>query len=289
LVTLFCLGKKALTSLSQLSQEYCELVESVVVGKDPNVQHDYSEEIRGVCNDRGLKVYAREDVALRSGNYSIAIGWRWLIDLNEAQTLIVFHDSLLPRNRGFNPLVTALINGDPEIGVTALLGQKEFDKGDIIAVQRMTVTHPIRIEQAIDLVSKGYAILLAQVFEMISKRSLKAVPQNETEATYSLWRDDEDYYIDWSWSSDRIQRFIYAVGFPYQGARTKLDGEDFIVADAIPVPDVFVENRFPGKVLFRQDGRPVVVCGKGLLKIESIIRRSDNSTDFPSRFRIRLK
>ena len=34
-------------------------------------------------------------------------------------TLLIFHDSLLPKLRGFNPTVTALIAGEIEIGVTA--------------------------------------------------------------------------------------------------------------------------------------------------------------------------
>jgi methionyl-tRNA formyltransferase len=33
------------------------------------------------------------------------------------------------------------------------------------------------------------------------------------------------------------------------------------------VEDVVVENRTPGKVIFVQEGLPVVVCGQGLVKI----------------------
>ena len=33
------------------------------------------------------------------------------------------------------------------------------------------------------------------------------------------------------------------------------------------LPDLAIENRCPGKVLFLRDGRPVVVCGSGLLKV----------------------
>ena len=62
--------------------------------------------------------------------FKFAIGWKWIID-NTSQ-LIVLHDSLLPKYRGFSPLVNSLINGDTLTGVTALFASSEYDKGEII-------------------------------------------------------------------------------------------------------------------------------------------------------------
>jgi methionyl-tRNA formyltransferase len=55
--------------------------------------------------------------------------------------LVVFHDSILPQYRGFNPLVSALINGDSRVGVTAM-GTDEFDKGDIIGQRTIAINIP---------------------------------------------------------------------------------------------------------------------------------------------------
>lgn len=288
-MVLFCLGKKALVALTHLDESQVEMVETVVVGKDPKVQEDFSAQIIDFCQQRNMKWIVRNEATQCLSGTLIAIGWRWLIPVSAGQTLIIFHDSLLPKNRGFNPLVTALINGDSEVGVTAIVGGSQYDTGDIIAVEKVPISHPIRISDAIDLVALCYGKLLRHVFHMLIGDEIHAVPQDEGKATYSLWRDEEDYYIDWTWSSDKIQRFIYAVGYPYQGARTRIEGDEYIVADAELVRDVVIENRTPGKVIFRVDDRPVVVCGTGLLKLNALRNVAERKVSFPSKFRLRFK
>jgi methionyl-tRNA formyltransferase len=46
-----------------------------------------------------------------------------------------------------------------------------------------------------------------------------------------------------------------------------MNGRLVRIFEAEELPDVVVEDRAPGKVIFVQDGRPVVVCGSGLLRI----------------------
>src|SRR4051794_7831549 len=66
----------------------------------------------------------------------VANNWRtWLppevFDLPRHGTLNV-HDSLLPKYAGFSPIIWALINGEPEVGVTAHLMDSSLDGGDIV-------------------------------------------------------------------------------------------------------------------------------------------------------------
>ena len=61
-------------------------------------------------------------------------------------------------------------------------------------------------------------VLKIVIRQAIENKSLKTTTQNESEATYSLWRDEEDYRIDWNQSSKEIRNFIFALGFPYKGA-----------------------------------------------------------------------
>ena len=97
------------------------------------------------------------------------------------------------------------------------------------------------------------------------------VAQDETLATYSLWRDDQDYDIDWTRSAEEIRRFVDAVGTPYLGAATRLKQVRARVLDADVGEDVRIENRTPGKVFAVEDGKPIVVCGTGLLKVVDLV------------------
>jgi methionyl-tRNA formyltransferase len=98
--------------------------------------------------------------------------------------------------------------------------------------------------------------------------SLVAQPQDERQATYSVWRDTEDYFIDWTWPAEKIERFIYAVGYPYEGAYTILGDQVVIINACATIPgDLIFPLREPGKVWRLVEGGPIVICGNGLLQI----------------------
>ncbi len=112
--------------------------------------------------------------------------------------------------------------------------------------------------------------------------------QNENNATYSLWLNGEDYYIDWNWSSEKIKRFVDAVGYPYDGAKAYLNGKIINFIDVKVIEDVVVESRSRhiGKVIFVKNGYPVVVCEEGLIQLVDIRDEESNSffVNFRSKF-----
>lgn len=262
------MSRKGYKVLESLGADFRELIDSVVVARDNNVQDDYYEEIRELCARLSVACYDRREKRETKSRYAIAVSWRWLIDPGET-TLVVFHDSLLPKYRGFNPLVSYLINGETRIGVTALFASAEYDRGDIIGQAQTEIAYPIKISEAIELVSENYAELAANIARRIERgEELNAAPQNEAEASYSLWRDEEDYRIDWTLSAAEIRRAVDALGYPYQGASTLINNKLARVVEVEERDEVKVENRTPGKVIFIQNSFPVVVCGQGLIKIK---------------------
>jgi methionyl-tRNA formyltransferase len=57
----------------------------------------------------------------------------------------------------------------------------------------------------------------------------------------------------------------------------------------VDLPDVIIENRAVGKVIFMDNGSPVVVCGQGLLKILKLTEDGAEYNVLPlSRFRTRI-
>lgn len=270
-ITLFIMGQQGLAVLKALIDKMENSVQLVVSARNVSVQNDYYEEIKLLCDNYNIEFIDRKDFTETSSLYAFAVSWRWILDLNITK-LIVLHDSILPRLRGFNPLVTALINGDEVIGVTALFADKEYDKGDIIYQEKIKITHPIFIKDAIDKLSALYQNIVVRIVKsLLDGDSITGTIQNEASATYSLWRNESDYHIDWSFSSYKLQRFIYAVNNPYKGAYTLVDFKRYRILDALPIEDKIIENRDVGKVIFIDDGCPVVVCGEGLLKIYIMI------------------
>jgi methionyl-tRNA formyltransferase len=89
--------------------------------------------------------------------------------------------------------------------------------------------------------------------------------------------------------ANEILNFIYAVGFPFLGASTCFNDQKIRIFDAEIIKDVKIINRDVGKVIFFDERFPVIVCGKGLLKISDAIYDHNKLTIFPlNNFRIRF-
>jgi len=264
----------------------------VVSSEDKNIQKDFFDEIKELATKEKIKFFNRfENVASiekEFSGYKFAIGWRWPI--KDERDLIVFHDSLLPKYRGFAPLVNCLVNNENRGGVTALFATSEYDKGDIIAQKSFEINYPIKISEAIDKIEPLYFELVDEIFtEIQNGEQLNATKQDESKASYSLWLDSEDYFIDWSWSADKIKRFVDAVGYPYDNAKAYLNDEIVKFLDVEIVEDVVVEHRerHIGKVIFIKEGIPVVVCSDGMIGLKEIRDKNDNEMfiNFRSRFK----
>jgi methionyl-tRNA formyltransferase len=130
--------------------------------------------------------------------------------------------------------------------------------------------------------------IISELFVKIKRNeTLVSSKQAEQNACYSLWRDQEDYRINWDQSSSRILRHIHACGTPYKGAFTEAEGIKYFVLDAKLIDDVEIINRTVGKVIFAKNGNPVIVCKKGLIELTEILNESGNKI-FPSKFRLRF-
>lgn len=264
-----------------------DAVECVFIGQDKNTENDYYSEIKQFCISNNILHFDRNAEYEIKSEYVFAVSWRWMITTDKK--LIVLHDSLLPKYRGFAPLVNMLINGENKIGVTALFADENYDCGDIIAQKLVEITYPITINKAIELITPLYSELVNSIAKKyFSGEEIISLKQNESEATYSLWRDEKDYFINWNDTAANIRRFIDAVGYPYKGACSMVDNQIVRIKNATTIDDVKVENRDIGKVIFFRENCPVVVCKEGLLRLDLVEDKNNNEIKF-QKFRLRFK
>lgn len=271
------------------NNKFC-LIDFVCIGKDSKLDNDFCNELTDLCVKNNINYYYKDSIDLKEKNseFYIAISWKWIIDL---PNLIILHDSLLPKYRGFSPLVNMLINGEKKFGVTAIYATNEYDKGDVIKQEAIEVNYPKKITNLIDEISLLYAKIVLFLFDkMAKKEKIIGIKQKESEATYSVWLNGDDYFIDWNWKADKIKRKIDACCSPYEGAKCRINDEVVIITDADIVADVKVENRMPGKVLFIKDDYPIVICGEGLLQIKKAIYKNSSKMLLPlNNFRIKFE
>ena len=83
-------------------------------------------------------------------------------------------------------------------------------------------------------------------------------------------------------------RHVNALGPPYKGASSIFESKVVRIFEAEMIKDIKIQNRDPGKVIFLENGRPTVVCGRGLLKIYNM--KSENGKEIIplSKFKIKF-
>jgi methionyl-tRNA formyltransferase len=258
----------------------------IVTYRQPDDRSGSFERIREVAARHSIDILETRNPVAQPDDLTFLVGWQYLLS-NVTPSTIVFHDSLLPRYRGFAPTVTALIKGDREIGVTALAPTQRVDAGPIVAQRSLAISYPIKVQNALE---QQAALMIDMAIEIVGQwrlGELSFTPQLEDEATFSVWRDDADYEIDWSNSAHTIERFVNAVGHPYAGASTSVGKERIRVFDVTVLPDMRFEIRDVGKIWNLENGRPTIICGDGMLKINNCCHE-DGSEFLFRHLRLRL-
>lgn len=127
------------------------------------------------------------------------------------------HPSLLPKYRGPAPIQHALLNGDPETGVTTMFMDAGMDTGDII-LQRVVPIDPD--DTAGSLSAKLAAVaaaLLVETLALVERGEAPRSPQNHERATYAPILPDEIAHLDFSQPAERLRNIIRALN-PEPGA-----------------------------------------------------------------------
>jgi methionyl-tRNA formyltransferase len=122
--------------------------------------------------------------------------------------MINIHASLLPKYRGAAPVHRAVINGEPETGVTIMRVVTELDAGPMLARARRPIgpdeTTP-EVEHALAELGAGLAVDVTN--QMAEGRSIEE-PQNDAAATYAAKVERHEGAIDWRLPAAQIHNLV---------------------------------------------------------------------------------
>ena len=108
------------------------------------------------------------------------------------------HTSLLPKYRGAAPIQWAILNDEPETGVTIMKMDAGLDTGDILT-QASTAIAPADTAATLhDRLAGMGAELLLTTLAQCAAGTLTARPQIEADASYARKITKEDGRLDWS-------------------------------------------------------------------------------------------
>ena len=105
---------------------------------------------------------------------------------------INLHPSLLPKYRGSSPVVSALLNGDKETGITFIKMGEKLDSGNILFVKKIPIEQQDNAASLYIKLTLIGASFLPVILKNIQENNIQEIPQNESQATYcgKIKKDD---------------------------------------------------------------------------------------------------
>lgn len=232
----------------------------------------FNESVAELAADHGIPTLVREradDEEVRAAitaaqaDIMVVSNWRtWLapevFSIPRLGTLNV-HDALLPAYAGFAPLNWALINDEPEVGVTAHMMNAEFDAGDVVLQYSTAITDDDTVVELFDRTLAMFGPITVDALALIEAGTARPVPQDRGKASYFHRRTEEENRIDFTWPARDIFNLVRAQVDPYPNAYCFHGEQRLRVLSASVTDDVI--GGTPGRIVIRRGTGVVIVAG----------------------------
>lgn len=133
------------------------------------------------------------------------------------------HASLLPKYRGAAPIQWAVIDGEKESGVTTMQMDEGIDTGDILLVEKYTLSDKETGGSLFDKLESLGAKLLVETLEGLEAGSITPIPQG-SDYSHAAKLDKTTGVIDFSRTAVEIERLVRGLN-PWPSAYTSYKGK----------------------------------------------------------------
>ena len=180
------------------------------------------------------------------------------------------HGSLLPAYRGAAPMQRAIMEGQPETGITTMMMDVGLDTGDMLLVGKVTIEEDDNFETIHDKLGECGAETLLKTLDELRAGTLTRIKQDDSLATYAAKIEKSDCLIDFTKSANEVHNQIRGLSpIPLAFTYTP-DGK------MLKVPTTEVAKREGtlapcGTVLSLAGGKIEVACGTGSINILAVL------------------
>ncbi len=193
-------------------------------------------------------------------------------------TCINVHYSLLPKYRGFHSTVWAILNDEPELGLTVHLMNEYIDDGPVLAQYR--VRNDYRSTSVFYMMCFNDYISnhLGRIVKDYLDGTIIPVPQKKTDASWVGKRNMEDCRIDFSRPIKYLQAFFRALVPPYPLPFFEVGNKRLLVKEV----DFFFSPVIThiGRILNIDNEGVWIKVQDGYLILKEITDSDNNAVDF---------
>lgn len=166
------------------------------------------------------------------------------------------HASLLPKYRGASPIQWAIISGEKQTGVTIMQMDEGLDTGDIIFVSKTDILPGETAGALFERLSFITADAVADAIDLIERKSVKPVSQDNSAATYTPIIEKNMAHLDFSKTAEKLSFEIRGFN-PWPVAFCYLNGKRLKILSAAAC------SGFSGKAgeIVNVRDRLIIACG----------------------------
>jgi len=179
------------------------------------------------------------------------------------------HTSLLPKYRGAAPIQWAILNDEPETGVTIMKMNAGLDTGDILTQRATPIRSDDNAETLHDRLAQIGAELLVQTIPDYVAGKITPRPQPSELATHAPKIRKQDGRIDWRLPARAVWNRVRAFT-PWPRAFTCLPAEPQLLK--IWQAEVVLRSGPSGEILSADKAGIVIACGQGALRVFTLQR-----------------
>jgi methionyl-tRNA formyltransferase len=181
------------------------------------------------------------------------------------------HASLLPKYRGAAPINWAIVNGETHTGMTSMQIDAGLDTGPMLLKHETEIGRDETAPELAARLAEAGAPLVADTLRGLDLGTIRATPQDHSEATLAPPLRKNDGLIEWELSAEHIYNRIRGLQ-PWPGAFTSFRGKNCHIWGK-PAPQAVIgasEFSAPGAINIL-NGQILAVCGEGTaLRLEFI-------------------
>jgi methionyl-tRNA formyltransferase len=182
------------------------------------------------------------------------------------------HASLLPRYRGVSPISEAILQGDPETGVTIMLLDAGVDTGPILLSRAIPIAEDDTTGSLTDKLAILGAGALLEAIPLWVQGRIVPQPQDEQKASHTHMLHKEDGQISWDRAAAVLAREVRAYQ-PWPGAYTYWRGKLLKIVSAHAEALEPGQDVPPGTAILRKEAGHqllAIVTSSGYLVIDRL-------------------
>jgi len=182
------------------------------------------------------------------------------------------HASLLPAYRGAAPIISAVVEGLTETGITFMQMDKGLDTGPVYCSFKQAITgeRADELEEKLGILSATH---IEDVIEKIVAGKLIAKQQDNTLASYSAKIKKTDGQLDWNDDAEVICRKIRGF-YPWPGVyftlHTPKKDIRITISEAEITENTPSAQASAGTTIVADKKQWIIACGQGFLELKKV-------------------